>query len=119
MYNFNFSNTTNISGNVTVTLSGINPLTIKIKGSAKNEDAPNISFYLYYGDDATTSLSLNWVDASQLETNFGWGTGYRTEDIANGNWTKDGYTYTHDCYMIISMAVWIIIIGQPLLLMLL
>ncbi len=83
------------AGNVTVTLSGINPLTIKIKGSAKNEDAPNISFYLYYGDDATTSLSLNWVDASQLETNFGWGTGYRTENIADGNWTKDGYTFTH------------------------
>ncbi len=84
-----------IAGNVTVTLNGVNPLTIKIKGSPKNEDAPNISFYLYYGDDATTSLSLNGVDASQLETNFGWGTSFRTKGITNGSWTKDGHIFTH------------------------
>ena len=83
------------AGNVTVTLSGVNPLTIKIKGSVKNEDAPNISFYLYYGDDATTSLSLSGVDASQLESNLGWGTSYRTYNITDGSWTKDGHTFTH------------------------
>ena len=97
MYNYNFSLTIKpiIAGNVTVTLNGVNPLTINIKGDPKNEDAPNISFYLYYGDDATTSLSLSGVDDSQLKTTFGWGTSYRTENIADGNWTKDGYTFTH------------------------
>ncbi len=84
-----------IAGNVTVTLNGVNPLTINIKGDPKNEDAPNISFYLYYGDDPTTSLSLSGVDDSQLKTTFGWGTSYRTENIADGSWTKDGYTFTH------------------------
>ena len=31
------------AGNVNVTLSGVNPLTINIKGDPKNEEAPNIS----------------------------------------------------------------------------
>ncbi|HPG40286.1 MAG TPA: T9SS type A sorting domain-containing protein [bacterium] len=83
-----------IAGDVTVSLSGSNPLSVNIKGSSSNQQAGSISIYLYFCDDATTALDLSNVNDDQLETTWGWGNSFRTQDIQTGSWIKGGYTFT-------------------------
>ena len=85
-------------GSITITLVGINPLTINIKGDTQDEEAGSMSIYLYYRDDGTTDLTEANVDASQIETGFGWGTGFETKSIETGSWDKDGHTFTRRLY---------------------
>jgi hypothetical protein len=80
------------AGDVTVTLVGINPLTINVKGNTQNEEAGSISIYLYFRDDGTTDIGS--VDASQLVTNFGWGTTAETNDITTGTYNVGGHSFT-------------------------
>ncbi|HPG40285.1 MAG TPA: T9SS type A sorting domain-containing protein [bacterium] len=82
------------AGNVTISLVGENPLTINIKGSSSNQQAGSISIYLYYCDDATTTLDISNVNDDQLETTWGWGSFLRTQNITTGSWVKGGYTFT-------------------------
>lgn len=86
------------AGNVTVTLVGVNPLTINIKGNSQNEEAGNISIYLYFRDDDTTDLEAGNVDASQLETNWGWAPAWAKEIQTTGPWPKGGYNFTRRLY---------------------
>lgn len=81
-------------GDIIIGLDGINPLKIKIKGKTQNEQAANISLYLYYCDDGTTSLNVTNVTATTIETTWGWGTGFLTKTISTGSWIKNGRTYT-------------------------
>jgi len=82
------------AGNVTVSLIGINPMSINIRGNTVNEEAGNVSIYLYFNDDGVTDLTVGGVDVSQLETGFGWGTFLRTLQIQNGSWNRGGFTFT-------------------------
>lgn len=86
------------AGNVTVTLLGINPLTINIKGNSQNEEAGNISIYLYFRDDDTTDLEADNVDASQIEDTWGWGTGFLKKEIQTGTWPVGGHDFTRRLY---------------------
>jgi hypothetical protein len=92
-------------GNVTVTLVGIDPLTVNIKGDATNEEAGNITIYLYFRDDGVTDLQVGGVDGSQLSGTgagqFGWTTAFEViqfegegQPIGGGPWTKGTNTYT-------------------------
>ena len=72
-------------GNITITIVGINPLTINIKGNTQDEEAGSMSIFLYFRDDGTTDLTEANVDASQIETGFGWGTGLETKVIQTGS----------------------------------
>jgi hypothetical protein len=81
-------------GDVTVTLIGIDPLTINIKGDTKNEEAGTISIYLYYRDDGVTDLNINNVDVTQITDTFGWGTFLETKLINTGSYSKGGHTFT-------------------------
>ena len=85
-------------GNITITLVGINPLTINIKGDTQDEEAGSMSIYLYFRDDGTTDLTEGNVDASQIETGFGWGTGLETKVVQTGSWLLDGHTFTRRLY---------------------
>jgi hypothetical protein len=83
------------SGNVTVTLVGIDPLTINIKGNSTDEEAATINIYLYYRDDGTTDLTTGNVNASAIESVFGWGSGFPLiKQIDTGSYSKGGHTFT-------------------------
>jgi hypothetical protein len=82
------------AGDVTITLIGINPLTINIKGDTQNEEAGNISLYLYFRDDGLTDLDINNVDASQITDTFGWGNTFETKRVETGLYNVGGYTFT-------------------------
>ncbi|MCK5148101.1 T9SS type A sorting domain-containing protein [bacterium] len=82
------------AGDVTITLVGVNPLTINVKGNSSNEEAGGISVYLYFRDDGTTDLITDNVSGAQLETAWGWGTGFLTKTISTGSWSKGGHTFT-------------------------
>jgi hypothetical protein len=86
------------AGNVTVTLVGIDPLTINIKGDTQNEQAGGISIYLYFRDDATTDLLIGNVDDSHLVTTFSWGSINRVYSIEDGSWVRNGHTFTKRLY---------------------
>ncbi len=86
------------AGDVTVSLNGINPLTINIKGTSTNQEAGSISIYLYFRDDETTDLLIGDVNAGQLESTWGWGTSFRSQSIQSGGWSKGGYTFTRRLY---------------------
>jgi len=81
------------AGDVTVTLVGIDPMTINIKGNSQPEEAGNISIYLYYRDDGTTDLTVGNVDGSQLVTNWGWGSTFEDISITPGSYSKGGHTF--------------------------
>jgi len=83
-----------VTGDVTVTLNGTNPLSINIRGDTKNEEAGNISICLYFRDDGITDLSLSGINDDQLEISWGWGHGLRTQLIGIGSWSKGGHTFT-------------------------
>ena len=86
------------SGDVTVSLSGVNPITVSIKGTTVNEEAGSISIYLYYNDDATTVLETGNVDDTQLTDTWGWGTAFRTIEIQSGTYSKGGHSFTKRLY---------------------
>jgi hypothetical protein len=94
-----------LAGNVTVTLVGKNPLSINIKGNTQNEEAGNISLYLYFSDDGETDLEENGIDVSQITGNasdqFGWPAFLEKKEIQGlgqsiegGPWIRAGYTFT-------------------------
>lgn len=83
-----------LAGDVTISLTGVNPLSVNIKGSSANEQAGGISIYLYFCDDATTELDIANVNDDQLEVTWGWGDFFRTQSIQTGSWVKGGYTFT-------------------------
>lgn len=83
------------AGDVTVTLIGIDPLTINIKGDTQNEEAGSLNIYLYYRDDGVTDLNINNVDVTQVTNTFGWGSGFQEEkEIQDGIYDKGVYTFT-------------------------
>ena len=93
------------AGDVTLTLVGLDPLIINIKGDTKNEQAGNISIYMYFCDDGVTDLEENSIDVAQLTGNqsgqFGWTTLFEKieiqgegQQIGGGPWIRNGYTFT-------------------------
>jgi hypothetical protein len=92
-------------GDVTVTLVGIDTLTINIKGDTQNEEAGNISIYLYFRDDSLTDLEESGVDVTQITGNapgqFGWPTRFQKMEVrgegqqpGGGPWIRAGHTFT-------------------------
>ncbi len=83
------------AGDVTITLNGVNPLYLNVKGDSQPEEAASISVYLYYCDDGVTTIaSADNVDASQIETTWGWGSGLANKEIQTGSWERAGHTFT-------------------------
>ncbi len=86
------------AGDLTMSLSGVNPLTLNVKGTSSNQEAGGLSVYIYYNDDGSTVLETGNVDDTQLATTWGWGTGLRTMNIQTGSWSKGGHTFTRRLY---------------------
>lgn len=92
-------------GDVTVSLVGIDPLTINIKGDTQDEEAGNISIYLYFRDDSLTDLQKSNVDVTQITGNapgqFAWPTLFQKMEVQGegqtpgaGPWIRAGHTFT-------------------------
>ncbi len=81
------------AGDVTITLMGIDPLYINVKGNSQPEEAGSFSVFVYYGNDGTTDLETSGINSEQLTSTFGWGTGFETKSIESGSWTRNGKTY--------------------------
>ena len=82
------------AGDVTITLVGINPLNINVKGNSQNEEAGSISIFLYFRDDGTTDLAVENVNSTQITDIWGWGTSLETKSINTGSYEKGGHTFT-------------------------
>ena len=50
------------AGDVALTLSGENPLSVEVRGTGSNEEAGSISIYLYFRDDGVTDLDIGDVN---------------------------------------------------------
>ncbi|MCK5147939.1 T9SS type A sorting domain-containing protein [bacterium] len=87
-----------LAGDITMSLSGVNPLTLNVKGTTSNQEAGGLSIYIYYNDDGSTVLETGNVNDTQLATNWGWGTGLRTMNIQPGTWSRGGHTFTRRLY---------------------
>ena len=86
------------AGDVTVSLSGTNPLSVNIKGTSSNQEAGSISIYLYFCDDGVADLSIDNVNDDLLELTWGWGNTLRTQSIQTGSWSRGGHTFTRRLY---------------------
>ncbi len=86
--------TTLSAGTVEVSLSGIDSLSVIIKGVIADQQAASINVWVYYRDDATTDLAVGDVNSSAISTGFGWGTAFETKAIENGPWLKGGHTFS-------------------------
>ncbi|MCK5148369.1 T9SS type A sorting domain-containing protein [bacterium] len=86
------------AGDLTMSLSGVNPLTLNVKGTSDTQEAGGLSVYIYYNDDGSTVLETGNVNEVQLASTWGWGTGLRTMNIQTGSWSRGGHTFTRRLY---------------------
>ena len=86
------------AGDVALTLSGENPLSVEVRGTGSNEEAGSISIYLYFRDDGVTDLDIGDVNDDELEITMGWSTDFRTQEIQTGSWYRNGEIFTRRLY---------------------
>ena len=83
-----------MAGDVTLTLSGENPLSVEVQGTSSNQEAGSISIYFYFRDDGVAELDIGDVEDDELEITMGWSTDYRTQEIQTGSWYRNGEVFT-------------------------